>query len=99
MWTWIGFFISAIVLFIIISDKIESVAPYILMLAAIPTFISGFIVRFNPLILGGISFWVFALIAYFAGPSLSQLAVPAAMLTGYLIPGYMLKSKGNHDTI
>jgi hypothetical protein len=99
MWTWIGFFISAIVLFIIISDKMESIAPYILMLAAIPTFISGFIVRFYPLIFGGISFWVFALIAYFAGPVVGPLAVPAAMLTGYLIPGYMLKSKDNHGTI
>jgi len=99
MWTWIGFFISAVVLFIIIHERIELVGSYILMLAAIPTFISGFIVRFNPLILGGISFWVFALIAYFAGPSIGPLAVPAAMLTGYLIPGYMLKRKVEHGTI
>jgi hypothetical protein len=99
MWTWIGFFISAIVLFIIMSGKMETVAPYILMLAAIPTFISGFIVKFNPLIFGGISFWVFALVAYFAGPSIGPLAVPAAMLTGYLIPGYMLKNKDSHGTV
>jgi hypothetical protein len=99
MWTWIAFFISAIVLFIIISENMATVGPYILTLAAIPTFISGFIVRFNPLIFGGISFWIFALIAYFAGPSVGPLAVPAAMLTGYLIPGYMLKMKDSHDTI
>jgi hypothetical protein len=99
MWTWIGFFIAAVVLFIITSDRMESVAPYILTLAGIPTFISGFIIKFKPLIFGSISFWLFALIAYFAGPSAGQLAVPAAMLTGYLIPGYMLKSKVNHGTI
>lgn len=99
MWTWIGFFIAAVVLFIITSDKMESVAPYILTLAAIPTFISGFIIKFKPLILGSITFWVFALIAYFAGPSAGQLAVPVAMLTGYLIPGYMLKNRVDHDTI
>ena len=99
MWTWMGFFISAVVLFIIISERIELVAPYILTLAAMPTFISGFIVKFKPLILGGISFWVFALIAYFAGASVGQLAVPAAMLTGYLIPGYLLKKKVDHGTV
>ena len=99
MWTWIGFFISAVVLFIITSDNMESVAPYILTLAGIPTFISGFIIKFKPLIFGSISFWLFALIAYFAGPSAGQMAVPAAMLTGYLIPGYMLKSKVSHGTV
>jgi hypothetical protein len=99
MWTWMGFFVSAVVLFIITSDRMESVGPYILTLAALPTFISGFIIKFKPLILGAVSFWLFALIAYFAGPSLSHLAVPAAMLTGYLIPGYMLKNKVSHDAV
>jgi hypothetical protein len=97
MWTWIGFFIAAVVLFIITSDRMELVSPYILTLAGIPTFIYGFIIK--PLILGSITFWIFALIAYFAGPSAGQLAVPAAMLTGYLIPGYMLKNRVDHDTI
>lgn len=97
--TWIGFFIAAVVLFIITSDRMESVAPYILTLAGIPTFISGFIIKFKPLILGSITFWVFALIAYFAGPSAGQLTVPVAMLTGYLIPGYILKNRVDHDTI
>jgi hypothetical protein len=98
MWTWIGFFIATVVLFIITSDRMESVAPYILTLAGIPTFISGFIIKFKPLIFGSISFWIFALIAYFAGPSAGQLAVPAAMLAGYLIPGYMLKNKVSNGT-
>jgi hypothetical protein len=99
MWTWMGFFVATVVLFIITSDRMESIAPYILTLAGLPTFISGVIIKFKPLILGGIFFWVFALIAYFAGPSAGQLAVPAAMLTGYLIPGYMLKSKVSHGTV
>lgn len=99
MWTWIGFLFSATVLFIIVSKKMETVAPFILTLAAIPTFISGFIIKFKPLIIGGITFWIFALIAHFGGPSISSLAVPAAMLTGYLIPGYMLRNKVDHDTV
>jgi hypothetical protein len=99
MWTWMGFLAAATVLFIIISKHMETVAPFILTLAAMPTFISGFIIRFKPLIFGGITFWILALIAHFAGPSVAPLAVPVAMLTGYLIPGYLLRKKVDHDTV
>jgi len=99
MWTWMGFMFSAIVLFIIVWKHMESIAPFILTLAAMPTFVSGIIIKFKPLITGGITFWVFALIAHFGGQDISPLAVPAAMLTGYLIPGYMLKKKIGHGTI
>ena len=99
MWTWMGFLASAIVLFIVISDNMRNVGPFILLLAGFPTFVSGFIIKFKPLIVGGISFWVFALIAHFASPSIAPLAMPVAMLTGYLVPGYLLKRKVDHETI
>jgi len=99
LWTWMGFLFSAIVLFVIISDDMGSVPPYILTIAAIPTFISGFIIKFRPLIIGGATFWIFALAAHFGGPGIAPLAVPAAMLTGYLIPGYLLKSRVDHGTL
>jgi hypothetical protein len=99
VWTWMGFLVSAIVLFILLSEDMGSVAPFILTLAAVPTFISGFIIKFKPLIIGGITFWIFALVAHFGGHEIAPLAVPVAMLTGYLIPGYLLKRKVDHDTL
>ena len=99
VWTWMGFLFSAIVLFIIVSENMGSVAPLILTLAAIPTFVSGFIIRFRPLIIGGISFWIFALVAHFGGQDIAPLSVPVAMLIGYLIPGYLLKRKVDHDKV
>jgi uncharacterized membrane protein len=99
MWTWIGFLFAASVLFIVQSDKMENVTPYILLLAGFPTFLSGFIVKFKPLIVGGVCFWVIAILVHFAGPSFTLLGTPLAMLTGYLIPGYMLKNKIDHDTV
>jgi hypothetical protein len=99
MWTWIGFLFAMIALFIIMSRNMETIPPFILLLAGLPTFISGFIIKFKALIIGGITFWILALVAHFAGPSVGPLAVPVAMLTGYLIPGYMLKNKVDHDTI
>jgi hypothetical protein len=99
MWTWLSFLIAGTVLFIVHSKRLDTVGPYILLLAGFPTFVSGFIIKFRPLIIGGISFWVMAIIVTFAGPSVAPLGMPLAVLTGYLIPGYMLKNKVNHDKV
>jgi len=98
-WIWMGFLISATVLFIVHSKKMDSIAPYILLLAGLPTFVSGFLIRFRPLIAGGICFWVFALVIYFAGPSFASLGTSVAVLSGYLIPGYLLKNKVDYDKV
>ena len=90
---------ASVILSIIITGSMNLYAPMILTIAAIPTFISGFIIRFKPLIVGGVTFWVLALAAHFGGPDISSLAVPVAMLTGYLIPGYLLKRSNNHGNI
>jgi hypothetical protein len=99
MWTWLGFLATAIVLYIIMSKNMQNVAPLILLLAGLPTFISGFIIKFRPLIYGGIIFWIFALIAHYVNPDYASLATSVAMLFGYLMPGYLLKRKASNDTI
>jgi len=102
MWLWIGFLFTAIILFVFIGveNRMHTVGPFILMLAALPTFMSGVIIKFRPLMFGGISIWIFSLIGFFAGPLIGPLAVPAAMITGYLIPAYMLKNNGvKNDTV
>jgi hypothetical protein len=99
MWIWLGFFISATVLFIVHSKSMYTVAPYILLMAGLPTFISGFLIRFKPLIAGGICFWVITLVIYFVGPVSYSLGTSVAMLFGYLIPGYMLKNRVDHDAV
>jgi len=99
MWIWIGFLVAAIVLFVVLSSSIASVAPFILLLAGYSTFMSGVTIKFRPLIAGGISFWILTIISRFLGPDIAPLIVPVAMLTGYLIPGYLLKRKVDHDAV
>jgi hypothetical protein len=99
MWTWMGFILAATVLFIVHSKSMETIAPYILLLAGFPTFVSGIIIRFKPLIAGGICFWILTLVVNFGGPTIGPLGVPVAMIAGYLIPGYMLKNKVDHDKV
>jgi len=97
--TWIAFLIASVVLTVVLWKKMELFAPLILTMAAIPLLISGYIIKYKPLILGAVTFWIFALIAHFGGPDISSVSVSAAMLTGYLIPGYLLKKKTDHDTV
>jgi hypothetical protein len=99
MWTWIGFMIAAVILLILKSQSMQTLTEYILLLTGLPTFLSGFIIRFKPLIVGGICFWIIALLVHFAGPNLAPLGTPVAILIGYLIPGYMLRNKVNHDAV
>ncbi len=102
MWLWLGFLFTAIILFVFLGfeNRMQTVGPYILMLAAFPTFLSGVIIKFKPLVFGGISIWILSLVGFFAGPSIGPLAIPAAMITGYLIPGYMIKNNGvKNDTV
>jgi hypothetical protein len=99
MWVWFGFLFSFLVLFIIHSKRLESVSPYIMMLVGFAAFISGIIIKFKPLVIGGILFWIIAVIVSFAPPSIAPLGMPLAMITGYLIPGYMLKYKDSHDKV
>jgi hypothetical protein len=99
MWVWLGFAFAIAVLFIIHGKEMASVGKYILVLVGLPTFISGFVLKFKPLIFGGIAFWIFALVANFSGPAISGLCMPLAIVAGYLIPGYLLKRKNSHDSV
>ena len=99
VWTWIAFMVAAIVMFTVIWGSWELFAPLILTLAAVPIFISGVVIKFRPLLIGAFTFWIFALVARFSGPEIAPFAVPVAMLTGYLIPGYILRKRNGHDAV
>jgi hypothetical protein len=91
MWTWIAFGITLIL--IIFSGQYYSlISPTIIALAAMATFITGVIIKFKPLIYGAGSLWVFAAVALAVTPTTGLLVCALAVLTGYLIPGYMLKN-------
>jgi len=72
--------------------------PFILVGVGLVTFVSGFMVRFNPLMIGGLVFSAAGIVAAFT-PGLTQLLIFAvALVPGYLLPGYLLRisKNGNH---
>lgn len=73
--------------------KMEINPPAIMLLiAGIATTTSGLLIKYWPLITGGMTFFIFSLAATFVSNEYISLIVFAAIICGYLIPGYLLKS-------
>ena len=94
---WSGMAISFFVLsFIITFLRTENSGwiycyPFFIMMYGLGTFVSGKLLHFRPLIVGGIINWLLACMAVFFAFDYQMLFAAAAILSSYLIPGYMLK--------
>jgi hypothetical protein len=69
--------------------------PTFLALYGMPTFLSGIILRFRPLKIGGISCWFLSAIAIFLRYDYQLLLISAAMLVAWIIPGYLLRARSH----
>lgn len=92
---WIGMGVSYFVLGMILS-KVgwgSTVFPFFIMLYGLGTFVSGSIIKFRPLIIGGIIAWALAIGAAYVEYDYQMLFGAAAILISYIIPAYMLRFK------
>jgi hypothetical protein len=70
-------------------------APIILIICGLSTVMTGFIIRFKPIIYGGIIFWIFSIVSVFILNEYQLVIYAVAMVLGNIIPGYMLKYSKN----
>ncbi|HTI07685.1 MAG TPA: hypothetical protein VL832_03980 [Puia sp.] len=99
--TYFGYFFSRlwlvlgisfiIVVFVTVSQKSVPFS-YSLIIAAIGTLVSGLTMNFKPLIAGGILFFVCAIASVYLPDNDKPLLTGVAIIAGYLIPGYLLRS-------
>lgn len=89
---WSGIGISFFILSIIISRSNAWVNAYafFILLYGLGTFISGRLLRFPPLIIGGIINWILAIVCCLLPFDYQLLVAAVAILTSYIIPGYLL---------
>ena len=93
LWTGIG--ISFGVLSFIISNAPTGwhyAYPYFILFYGLGTFISGRLLQFTPLVVGGILNWVLACICVFIPYDYQLLLTAAALLVSYIIPGHLIKA-------
>lgn len=101
IYLWYGFLITIlIILFSAGFGKISwNIAnTFIIALYGLGTFVSGGILKFKPLIIGGIISWILAAVTIFIPEIYSLLAVALSIIIAYLIPGYMLNSRGKNKS-
>ena len=88
------------VLMTFLSLKVDAYpTPFILGVTAMATAVSGLMVRFRPLVVGAMVFLVAAVISSFLSGTEQLLVFAVAMVLGYLIPGYIIRSLKNGDHV
>jgi hypothetical protein len=94
IYVWIVFIISILLLvFIFIRvGAFYGINAAILVMYGMPSFLSGVILRFKPLKIGGICCWVLSVIAVFVPYEYQLLLISVAVIVAWLIPGYKLKA-------
>jgi Flp pilus assembly protein TadB len=90
-----GFFISLLIMIAAsMMSRVNFAFGYYYILYAFWMFIHGSAIRFRPLIIGAVVNWAAAIAIFIIEDFKYDMMVSAvAVLAGYLIPGYMLRSK------
>ncbi len=94
-YVWICFILCFFVMiFILIYTKsFTLIYSAILVLYAIPTFLSGAILKVKSLIIGGICCWVLAALSMFIPLQYHLLLISVAVIVAWIIPGIYLRNK------
>jgi hypothetical protein len=84
---------ASFVIAVILCFRLELEPPSVMLLVAgIATTTTGLVIRFKPLVFGGMSFFIFSIASTFVTNEYLALVVSAAIICGYLIPGYALRA-------
>jgi len=76
-----------------VKQAYSSINPTILVLYAVPTFLSGIILKFRPLVAGGAFCWALAIGSVFAPFAFQSLFICVAVVAAWIIPGILLRIK------
>ena len=90
---WGGWLVSFLII-IYFSTQLQNhnlIMPITMVMYGMGIFISGGVINYRPLIIGGIISWIAALVAYFQPYNLQLLIMTATVIVSYIIPGHMLR--------
>jgi hypothetical protein len=90
---WGGWLVSFMII-MYFSTQLQNhslIMPLTMVMYGMGIFISGGIISYRPLIIGGIISWIAALVAYFQPYNVQLLLMTATVIVSYIIPGHMLR--------
>lgn len=96
LWIAIGMSFFVMVFINVISDAWKTAFTYYILMYAIGTFVSGKLIRFRPLVIGGILNFILAAVSIKFNFANQLLVGALAILISYIIPGHLLRMKYNN---
>jgi hypothetical protein len=90
IWTAFGVSIFILSLYFKHQPQGGQSSSLVMMLYAIPTFITGGLCKFKPMVIGGIICWAASIISIFTGTEADLLLMAACGFFAWLIPGIIL---------
>ena len=96
---WLGFGISMMVTIPFAVRYGLSPIPMVLVLSGFATFMSGVLLRFQPLVVGAAIIWAGGLACLWLTPAQHLLVQAVVTALGYLVPGYMLHSQSRRSRV
>ncbi|MBC7588606.1 MAG: hypothetical protein H7178_09625 [Chitinophagaceae bacterium] len=98
-YVWIAFSVVMMLTIFLMAknNAFNTMYPMFLVLYGIPTFLSGIVLRFKPLKVGGIICWVLAVIASFVWFEYQLLFLSLAVIAAWIVPGYLLRAKYKNE--
>jgi len=90
---WGGWLVSLLMImfFVTLMDNHSLILPFTMVMYGMGIFISGGVINYRPLVVGGIISWIAAVVAYFQPYNVQLLLMTATVIVSYVIPGHMLR--------
>lgn len=95
LWIAIGMSFFVMVFINVISEAWKTAFTYYILMYAIGTFVSGKLIRFKPLVIGGILNFILAAVSIKFNFANQLLIGALAILISYIIPGHLLRIRHN----
>ena len=92
LWVSIGITFLALAL-IFAKIGYENSFTFYILLYGIGCFVTGRLIKFTPLVWGGIGAWLLAILSAYLDYDTNILITAASILISYIIPGYLLRTK------
>ena len=91
---WISFGI-ALCLVSVLTNRyaVPKTSALFLIIYGMPTFATGYIRHFTPMVTGGIVFWVLAVVSFFIDYPFVMLCTAAGACIGWFLPGIILRRR------
>jgi hypothetical protein len=67
--------------------------PFYMLLYGVGTYVSGSLIKFKPMIVGGLFCFLLVIISVYQNDDVQMLVTAFAIVVSYIIPGYMLRTQ------